>query len=1076
VKRAPGSVAKIAPPRIASAFPRPRLFRLLDHARGRSVIWISAPAGFGKTTLVASYLAARKIPGLWYQIDAGDSDPATFFSYLGLAAKRVAPRVRRPLPLLTPEYLPGLPIFTRRYFEDLYGRLRESSIVVFDNYQDMPAESVVHEVFAIALAQLPAGITAVIVSRTPPPPALARLEASGVIVYVGADELALSREEAFALARLRKNGGALTDETVERLHALTNGWAAGLILLFAHAVDGHTPSAYLAEHPGEAVFDYFAREVFERADPQTQNFLLRTAFLPKVVARAAEQLTGRPDAERLLSDLARGNYFTTRHAASDGPNQYRYHDLFREFLLARARDRFDASGLADIERAAAAALIDADEVADAVPLLRSAGAWDELAAVILQQAPLLLPRGQHQTLARWLEALPETVLKGNGWLLFWLGIARLPFDPDASRQHLEQAFALHRADGDVAGEALTWSAIVDTIVNGSADLPQLGDWVRVAEQELEPHYSTLPEGTIKNRYTSSMFGARLWQHVRHPDLATWADRAFALLKSGGDAQERALAAVNLALYSWYGDAGRGDVILDLLGPLVSDADVTPFTLICCRVSQAVLLQHVHRLSEALDAVENGLKRARETGVVVWNFFLYMLGAYACLLGGDAGSAASYLAGAEPLLSPKRPMDRSHFQLTGAWLALARGDALRSRALAEEVVRTTEKSGTPLQQAQAAVMLAQAYRACGDRAESVSLANRALERAHETPFDEMSRMSHLVLSDFAFADGDEEAGLANLTTALAIARRNRSVSNPYVTRGDLLGRLYARALQAGVEVEYTRELVRAQRHILPTPPAYIDNWPWQVRITTLGGLALSVDDRPLEFRGKVPHKPLELLKALVALGGRDVREQRLSELLWPDAEGDAAHSALKTTLSRLRHLIGEDAIAVHEGRLGLNPRVCGLDTWALEGLLAQAANLDPESVESERLCARMLDFYRGAFLGDDDAAWALPLRERLRAKLLHHLRERVRRLERLGQHAAAIALLHRGLEVDEIAEDFYCGLMKAHMALGQHAEAHSVCERCRRILQSVAGVAPSPETEALCRALHAPGARALPDRP
>jgi ATP/maltotriose-dependent transcriptional regulator MalT len=1073
VKRTPGSVAKIAPPRIASAFPRPRLFRLLDHGRGQSVIWISAPAGFGKTTLIASYLAARKLPGLWYQVDAGDGDPATFFSYLGLAAKRAAPRVRRPLPLLTPEFLPGLQIFTRRYFEGLYDRLREHSVIVFDNYQDMPLDSVVHEVVAIALAQLPAGITVVIVSRSPPPSAFARLQASGAMAFMGADELAMNRAEAQTLARLRQDGAALPGTTVDELLALTRGWAAGLTLMLARAAHGHLPPGELTAHPGEALFDYFAREIFEQVPAPTQDFLLRTSFLPRLSARTAEQLTSRPEAERVLSELVRENYFTTRHAAAEGPDQYRYHDLFREFLQTHARARFDAPTLASVERAAAAALIEADEVADAVPLLQCAGAWEELAAVILQQAPLLLGRGQHKTLAGWLEALPETLLKGNGWLLFWLGVARLPFDPDASRPCLEQAFALFRADGDVSGEALAWSAIVDTIVNGGADLLQLGDWVGVAEQELEPHFSVLPEGTIKNRFTNAMFGARLWQHVRHPELATWAGRAFALLKRGGNAQERALAAVNLALFSWYGDAGRGDVLLDLLGPLTSDVDATPFALICCRVSQAVLLQHVHRLREALEAVENGLKRARESGVVVWNFFLYMLGAYVCLLGGDADNATSYLAGAEPLLSPKRPMDRSHFQLTGAWLALARGDALRSRALAEEVVRTAEEGGTPLQQAQGAVMLAQAYRACGDRAESVALANRALERARATPFDEMSRMAHLVIADFAFTDGDEKAGLVNLTTALAIARRNRSVSCPYVTRGDLLGRLYARALQAGIEVEYTRELVRAQRHILLTPPAYIDNWPWHVRIRTLGGLALSIDDHPLAFKGKVPHKPLELLKALVALGGRDVREQRLSELLWPDAEGDAAHSALKTTLARLRHLVGEETIIVHEARLGLNPRFCWVDTWALEGLLAQSTNLDPESAESEPLCARMLDLYRGEFLGDDDGSWALPLRERLRAKLLHFLRERARHLEGHGEHAAAIALLHRGLEVDEIAEDFYCELMKAHLALGQHAEAYSVCERCRRILQSVAGVAPSPETEALCRALHTHAAGTSP---
>ena len=159
-KRPSAFIAKIAPPRLASAFARPRLYRLLDRARKRAVIWTCAPAGYGKTTLVASHIAARKLPCLWYQLDEGDADPAAFFSYLGLAARRAAPRKRRPLPLLTPEYLPGLPIFTRRYFENLCERLRQPSVIVFDNYQELPAASPVHQIVASGLAQLPPGSAA----------------------------------------------------------------------------------------------------------------------------------------------------------------------------------------------------------------------------------------------------------------------------------------------------------------------------------------------------------------------------------------------------------------------------------------------------------------------------------------------------------------------------------------------------------------------------------------------------------------------------------------------------------------------------------------------------------------------------------------------------------------------------------------------------------------------------------------------------------------------------------------------------------------------------------------------------
>jgi hypothetical protein len=101
--------AKVIAPEITGYFPRKRLFRLLDDARKRPVIWISAPPGSGKTTLVSSYIDARWLPRLWYQVDERDADVATFFYYLGLAAQRAAPRKRKPLPLLTPNTFPAFP-------------------------------------------------------------------------------------------------------------------------------------------------------------------------------------------------------------------------------------------------------------------------------------------------------------------------------------------------------------------------------------------------------------------------------------------------------------------------------------------------------------------------------------------------------------------------------------------------------------------------------------------------------------------------------------------------------------------------------------------------------------------------------------------------------------------------------------------------------------------------------------------------------------------------------------------------------------------------------------------------------
>lgn len=110
-------LAKIAIPQPHRAYARTRLFELLDTARQQRIVWIAAPPGAGKTTLVSSYLVSRPLKTVWYQLDASDGDIASFFHYLALALKTASPRYRKPLPSLRPEYLPGLPAFTRRFFE-----------------------------------------------------------------------------------------------------------------------------------------------------------------------------------------------------------------------------------------------------------------------------------------------------------------------------------------------------------------------------------------------------------------------------------------------------------------------------------------------------------------------------------------------------------------------------------------------------------------------------------------------------------------------------------------------------------------------------------------------------------------------------------------------------------------------------------------------------------------------------------------------------------------------------------------------------------------------------------------------
>jgi ATP/maltotriose-dependent transcriptional regulator MalT len=228
----PHPLAKVSPPVSDQALKRQGLFEKIEILQKYQVIWVSSPAGSGKTTLISTYLQNRGIPCLWYQVDVGDDDPATFFHYLGRATLTSVPRIRKAFPSLTPEYLLGLPAFTLRFFEDICAHLltpasrksgktkpeNKSFAIVFDNCQEVPDNSAFHTVLLTGLTRVPSQITVILISRTPPPPAYAKLQANKQMELLGWEDLRLSREEAVRIINLQA-GEAVGDETMESIYS-----------------------------------------------------------------------------------------------------------------------------------------------------------------------------------------------------------------------------------------------------------------------------------------------------------------------------------------------------------------------------------------------------------------------------------------------------------------------------------------------------------------------------------------------------------------------------------------------------------------------------------------------------------------------------------------------------------------------------------------------------------------------------------------------------------------------------------------------------------------------------------------
>lgn len=248
----------------------------------------------------------------------------------------------------------------------------------------------------------------------------------------------------------------------------------------------------------------------------------------------------------------------------------------------------------------------------------------------------------------------------------------------------------------------------------------------------------------------------------------------------------------------------------------------------------------------------------------------------------------------------------------------------------------------------------------------------------------------------------------------------------------------------------------------------------ISVFTLGRFALLLNGKPAEFGRKAPKRPLELLKAVVALGGREISTTSLMSALWSDVDGDMAQRSFDTTLHRLRKTLGDSRVLVlKDGKLSLDGRYCWVDVWSFERLLGQSQRImgsdhtGKQVLNVERLTSNLTNLYHDHFLATEElTSWSVSMHERLRSKFIHHLLEVGRYLEKHGYWEQAMRCYRKGIDVDDLVEVFYQRLMVCCLETRCQSEGLAVYRRCCQVLSVTLGLQPEPETEALYHSLKA----------
>jgi len=961
--------SKFSPPSSKRWLIRQRLFDRLDSFSEATSVWIAGQAGFGKTVLTASYLHSKNRPVLWLRLDRRDCEPSTFFYNLRDAAIQLGVADERALPLLTTEYVGGEQIYARNFIESLFAQTPKGLAVVLDDFHEIGESCLTARLLPDLLHSVPLGHSVYVLSRNAPHSQASRLIANQQMSVLMESELRLTLDETSALLECLP----VHDIDFGTLYEQTRGWPAAVVLM-SKKQSSSIPSTDTLPGGRNALFDYLVTELLDGMEQERRRFLLAMSIIPEFDPGLVGEMFGDLNYQSILDDLVSSNLFIYQEGSV-----YRYHPLLRQLLCHLIEKEWSVSELANTRKYVAQLLIRRNEIENALDLLASANAWDLYLDTVVSHAKNLVIQGRYQDLANYLLVTPESARSERPWYTYWLGMASLPTDSSLSYRYFCQAFEQFLETEDLEGIVKSWCGAVDSIVYSLSNAARLDEW-------LERYYflerqSVIVDAEVQSEFDSRLIVIFLFRQPDNPRLKDKWHKTKDQLQLHSDANQRMIGGLYLISYSlWSGQINESSKLLERLAPSKVE-DLSPLATTAYCLLKAWLGWISGDKEGCRAAINKGVDVAESTGVFVWHPILLMQGVTDALVNGDYKKAELHFSQIDEHRVKRRDLDCAYYYMKKAWVKLFQGRTLDALEFQRQSISAAESCGVIYTLAEAYFVMTQIQINAGD----YTRAWEYLEKfdACRKRFDSWTLyvQYRIASAQILIAQGDFQGASQVLSSVMDKIRQKGIVVFKGWNR-ESISELMAFCIQNKIAIDVAQKIIKD--FSLPTPTANVTrDWPWPVKITTLGGFTIETANGKVDLTGNKHRRPCDVLKVLICRGGAGMAEQLLADTLWPDLEGDAAIRNLRTNIHRLRKMLGQDkSVVLEDGVVKLNRRICWIDC---DELMLRLSTLKCKNPTNSRSVLReLLDGFCEPFLPGDEAYYISEVRATVRARLFEGL--------------------------------------------------------------------------------------------